>query len=62
MMSFLAKRWGGMVKDGSFYSLLENHFVMWGEHTLFAASDFYSVKGKHLLLTDYIWQAYVSDT
>lgn len=34
----------------------------WAEHTLSAAVAFDSVKGKHLLLTDYIWQAYVSDT
>lgn len=34
----------------------------WAQLTLSAAVAFYSGKGKHLLLTDYIWQAYVSDT
>lgn len=34
----------------------------WAELTLSAVVAFYSVKGKRLLLTDCIWQPYVSDT
>lgn len=41
---------------------LGNNLLPWAEHTGSPAVAFDSVKGKHLLLTDYIWQAYMSDT